>query len=76
MTAEDDKPEGPCGYCPPGPPCAARNARRRAVRGACLRFYGPHNLSPVLCPGCGLALPTATANAGERVHPTCAGAES
>jgi hypothetical protein len=66
----------PCGYCPPGLPCTENYARKRAERGACLRFYRPADLSPVLCPGCGEALPLATANAGERVHPTCSGATS
>jgi len=63
--------EEPCGYCPPGLPCTEQRARQRASRGACLRFYTPDTLSPVRCPGCRESLPLATANAGERVHPTC-----
>lgn len=36
------------------------------------RYYaGGARLSPVICPRCLTALPTATANAGERTHPTC-----
>lgn len=61
----------PCGYCPPGLPCTERASRRRAERGACLRFYTEANLSPVICPGCTERLPLASANRGERRHPTC-----
>lgn len=71
MTAPA-KPEEPCGHCPPGLPCTERLSRKRAERGACLRFYGPADLSPVICPPCGGPLVLATANAGERVHPACA----
>lgn len=35
------------------------------------RYYTEARLSPVICPGCHEALPLATANAGERRHPTC-----
>lgn len=67
--------EEPCGYCPPGLPCTERASRKRAARGACLRYYSEENLSPVVCPPCGERLPLATANRGERRHPTCHPAE-